>query len=54
MSKTNIFLAIFNIIILAPLVYIFVWLGIFVNLVEEPLPESEERIPDMGVVDDNN
>lgn len=41
-----------GIIIFLPLLYQVIWLGILINLIESPLPESEEKVPDMGIVDE--
>ena len=32
-------------------IYQIVWTITFMNLIEAPLPESEEKTPDLGIVD---
>ena len=32
-------------------IYQVIWTITFMNMIESPLPESEEKIPDLGIVD---
>ena len=48
---TKIFLSCFTLIIFIPLIYQLIGLYLLVNTIEAPLSETEEQLPDIGIVD---
>lgn len=50
-DSTKILLGAIAFIVFAPLFIMVFNLYFLVNLIESPLPESEEKLPDLGIVD---
>lgn len=48
----NALLVIITISLFGTMAYVWLWVFILANLVEEPLPEGEEALPDLGIVVD--
>lgn len=50
-KTTKIFLSCFAALVFVPLLYQLTAIYLLVNTIEAPLPEKEERLPDIGIVD---
>lgn len=47
-------LVIFSVGIFSVTGYMIVWTIIFANMIEAPLPESEEEVPDLGIINNTD
>lgn len=46
------FLIVVAIVVFLPLIYQLVWIGMLVNLIEKPLNDNEEVVPNIGIIDE--
>lgn len=51
MKISDIFLGVVAAIVFTPLIIMILNFYFLANLIESPLPESQEKLPDIGVVD---
>ena len=51
MTITKLIIIIIGLPFIGACAYFLLWIIILMNLVEEPLPESEEMVPDIGIIE---